>query len=184
MLAELRQALGLLLGRVSLFGYSGGGQFAHRYLMAHPSRVTSAVVAAPGWFTFPERTHAYPYGTRGARRQLGVRMRAEAFLRVPVLVAVGDLDEDERSEHLRHSPALDAQQGANRLERAARWVQAMRDAAAALGFPPRVALTTLPGAGHSFADCFEHGLGERVFAHVGAELAVARPAPKRLAALA
>lgn len=183
MLAELRQSLGLLLGRVALFGYSGGGQFVHRYLMAHPSRVTSAVVAAPGWYTFPGREHAYPYGTRGARKRVGARMRTESFLRVPVLVAVGELDDDEHSENLRHTALLDAQQGITRLERAARWVRAMQDAAAALGLPARVELATLPGAGHSLADCIEHGLGELALAHIGAELAAAPAKCERLAEL-
>lgn len=183
LIAELRASFGCLLGRVSLFGFSGGGQFAHRYLMAHPKRVTNAVVAAPGWFTFPEREHAFPYGTRGARKPLGVRMRAEAFLRVPVLVAVGERDDDPQSEHLRRSLALDTQQGTNRLERATRWVRAMQDAAAAIGFPPRVRLALVPNAGHSFADCMDNGLGELVLEHVvGAP--VASPAVrKRLIAL-
>lgn len=183
MIGELRQSLGFLLGRVSLFGFSGGGQFVHRYLMAHPKRVTNAVVAAPGWFTFPDREHAYPLGTRGARRRLGVRMRAEAFLTVPVLVAVGERDDDERSEHLRRESALDAQQGASRIERATRWVRAMQDAAAAIGFPPRVCFAALPNVGHSFADCMDNGLGELVLEHAIGAPAASRAARKRLIAL-
>lgn len=183
MLGELRQSLGFLLGCVSLFGFSGGGQFVHRYLMAHPKRVTNAVVAAPGWFTFPDREHAYPFGTRGARKRLGLRMRAEAFLGVPVLVAVGERDDDERSEQLRRSQALDAQQGTNRLERATRWVRAMQDAAAAISFPPRVRLAVLPKAGHSFAECMDNGLGELVIEHAVGAPAASRAARERPIAL-
>ena len=183
MIGELRQSLGLLLGCVSLFGFSGGGQFVHRYLMAHPKRVTNAVVAAPGWFTFPDREHAYPFGARGTRKRLGVRMRPESFLSVPVLVAVGERDDDERSEHLRRSQALDAQQGTHRLERATRWVRAMQDAAAAISFPPRVRLAVLPNAGHSFAECMDNGLGELVIEHAVGAPAASRVARKRLIAL-
>jgi pimeloyl-ACP methyl ester carboxylesterase len=182
LVGELRQSLGLLLGRVSLFGFSGGGQFVHRYVMAHPKRVTSAVIAAPGWFTFPGRESTYPLGTRGVRRRLGLRMRAEAFAQVPIVVAVGEHDDDQRAENLRREPALDAQQGTTRLERATRWVGAMQHAALAAGVRPRVQLRVIPNAGHSFTECMENGLGALVGDQLGAP-----PPPavhtKRLAAL-
>ena len=181
LVGELRSSLGLLLGRVSLFGFSGGGQFVHRYVMAHPKGVTSAVIAAPGWFTFPGREHGYPLDTRGARRQLGVRMRAEAYLHVPISVAVGELDEDPSAENLRHERKLDAQQGATRLERATRWVSAMQDAARAAGVRSHVRLRVLPNVAHSFADCMDNGLAELVREQLGAPAASA--ARKRLAAL-
>jgi predicted esterase len=184
MLAELRSSLGMLLGRVALFGFSGGGQFVHRAVMAHPKRFTSAAIASPGWYTFPTREHAYPLGIRGARSKLGVRMRPEAFLRTPILVAVGERDDDERADNLRHEPELDAQQGTNRLERATRWVSAMQAAAAAHGCAAQVRLALIPNAAHSFADCMDNGLGELVLAHVGAPARSETPARKRLIALA
>jgi pimeloyl-ACP methyl ester carboxylesterase len=182
MIAQLRASLGMLLGRVSLFGFSGGGQFVHRIVMAHPKRFTSAVIAAPGWFTFPTRDHAYPLGVRGARNKLGVRMRPEAFLRTPILVAVGEHDDDEHAENFRREPALDAQQGTNRLERATRWVRAMQDAAIAHGCPTQVRLALIPNAAHSFADCMDNGLGELVLAQLGAPAPRAVPERKRLTA--
>jgi pimeloyl-ACP methyl ester carboxylesterase len=182
-IAELRGSLGILLGRIALFGFSGGGQFVHRAVMAYPNRFTSAAVASPGWYTFPTREHPYPLGIRSARRKLGVRMRPDAFLRMPILVAVGEHDDDERSENLRHSPALDAQQGTSRLERATRWVSAMQAAATAHGCASRVRLALIPNAAHSFADCMDNGLGELVLAHVGAPARTEAPARKRLMAL-
>jgi pimeloyl-ACP methyl ester carboxylesterase len=183
LLAELRRAFGMLFGRVALFGFSGGGQFVHRYAMAHPKRITSAAIAAPGWLTLPTREHAFPLGLRGARRRLGARLRPEAFSRVPFLVAVGEHDDDAGSEHLRHSAELDALQGRTRLERALRWTDAMREAARAVGCRPRVRFAQIPNAGHSFADCMENGLGELVLAHAGALREEPRGAPKRLVAL-
>jgi len=184
LVAELRQSFGMLLGNIALTGFSGGGQFVHRYAMAQPKRVSSAAVVAPGWFTFPGREHEYPLGTRRARRHVGVRMRAEAFLRVPMLVAVGEHDDASDAENLRHSEQLDAQQGASRLERATRWVQAMHETAAQANCAPRVRLTVIPNAAHSFADCMDNGLGELVFAHAGITTPAARAARKRLAARA
>jgi pimeloyl-ACP methyl ester carboxylesterase len=184
MLSELRASLGLLLGRVALFGFSGGGQFVHRLVMAHPQRFACAAVAAPGWFTFPTREHAYPLGLRGARKRLGVRMRPEAFLRTPVLVAVGEHDHDDAAENLRRSPELDAQQGTNRLERATRWVQAMQAQAAAQGCASQVRLALVPNAAHSFADCMDHGLGELVLEQLAPKAPTTVPARKRLVARA
>jgi pimeloyl-ACP methyl ester carboxylesterase len=184
LVAELRQRFAMLLGNVALTGFSGGGQFVHRYAMAHPKRVSSAAVIAPGWFTFPGREYEYPLGTRRAFRRVGARMRPEAFLRVPMLVAVGEHDDAADAENLRHSKQLDAQQGASRLERATRWVRAMHDAAAHAGCAPRVRLAVIPNAAHSFADCMDNGLGELVFAHAGITTPAARAARKRLASRA
>ena len=179
-LADLRSWIGWLLGSVTLFGYSGGGQFTHRFLIAYPSRVTGAVVAAPGWFTFPTRDAPYPYGLRVGGRLPGVRMRLDSFLRVPVLVTVGEEDDDPRAENLRHSPALDLQQGKTRVERAARWVRAMQEEARAAGLVSRVRLEILPGAGHSFADCMEAGLGELVLEQIASDPAGSRAKRKKL----
>jgi pimeloyl-ACP methyl ester carboxylesterase len=184
LVAESRRNFSMLLGSVALAGFSGGGQFVHRYAMAHPKRVASAAVIASGWFTYPGRELEYPFGTRCARQQVGARMRAEAFLRVPMLVAVGEHDDASDAENLRHSKRLDAQQGASRLERATRWVKAMHDAAAAANCAPRVRLALVPNAAHSFADCMDNGLGELVFAHAGITTPAARAARKRLTALA
>jgi pimeloyl-ACP methyl ester carboxylesterase len=183
LVAELRRGFGMLFGTLALAGFSGGGQFVHRYVMAHPKRVSSAAVVAPGWFTFPSREHAYPLGTRNARQHVGVRMRAEAFLRVPMLVAVGEHDDASDAENLRHSRELDAQQGASRLERATRFVRAMHDAAEGAHCASSARLAIIPNAAHSFADCMDNGLGELVFAHAGIVTPAARAARKRLIAL-
>jgi pimeloyl-ACP methyl ester carboxylesterase len=63
-LARLVEHVGALTGAATggilLFGYSGGAQFAHRYALAYPERVAAAVVASPGWYTFPDEKRMYP----------------------------------------------------------------------------------------------------------------------------
>lgn len=144
------------------FGYSGGGQFVHRYLMSHPDRVTAAVVAAAGWYTFPDAHQAYPHGLRVGAALAGVRMEPSAFLRVPLLVTVGSLDVD-RDASVRTTPKVDEGQGGDRIERAKRWVTAMQAAARARSIPARHELEMLDGAGHSFSDCVESGLARASF---------------------
>jgi pimeloyl-ACP methyl ester carboxylesterase len=151
------------VAQIRLFGYSGGAQFAHRYLMAHPERVARAAFAAAGWYTFPDDAQRFPYGIRPIRSLRGVTFNPEKFLRVPVNVLVGERDVD--SAKLRRTERTNAQQGANRVERARNWVAAMRAASAVYGIDPRTELTLVPEVDHSFDRfCREGALVDRVFA--------------------
>ncbi|MDX1656700.1 MAG: hypothetical protein R3310_15940, partial [Candidatus Competibacteraceae bacterium] len=76
----------------------------------------------------------------------------DAFLRIPALVLVGELDM-ERDQSLNTTPRIDRLQGRNRLERAERWCQVMRSKAGRRGLGARHELQVLPGAGHSFEAC-------------------------------
>jgi pimeloyl-ACP methyl ester carboxylesterase len=161
-LQELSSLTGADTTRIYLFGHSGGAQFAHRYLLAYPHRVARAVIAAAGWYTFPDPAQKYPYGIRSSRRLPGVVFNPEAYLQVPVTVLVGT--NDTQSKNLRSSDRVNAQQGATRIERAHNWVAAMREQARLYGIQPGVSLIELPGAGHSFNElCRQVGLVERVF---------------------
>lgn len=155
---EVRSALALHSRRLLLFGYSGGGQFVHRFTLAYPKTVRAAVVAAAGWYTFPEAAAPYPLGLNVERRLPGIRFRERALLRVPTLVVVGD-DDTAREASLNRSRLIDRQQGRNRVERADNWCRAMRAAAERWGLPSRVERQSIPAVGHSFSQAFEAGLG-------------------------
>lgn len=146
-----------------MFGYSGGAQFVHRYLMAHPHRVAGAVAASAGWYTFPDMKVRFPYGVRSQRRLPGVNFNPEEFLRVPVTVLVGR--NDVSSEQLRSTERVNRQQGINRVDRARNWVAAMRSAAKEYGYEPCVTCVEVPDVNHAFTQFCERGaLPERVFA--------------------
>lgn len=151
------------VGTFNLLGHSGGAQFAHRYLMAHPQRVERAVIAAAGWYTFPDTAQRFPYGIRPTRRLPGLAFNPEAYLRVPTTVIVGS--DDTQSERLRSNERIELQQGQTRVERARRWVAAMRAQAEAHGMPSLVELIEVAGAGHAFkqlcarGDLLEHAIG-------------------------
>jgi len=162
LIEDLASELGFRVGDIFLIGYSGGAQFVHRYVLAHPSGATAAVAAAAGWYTPPDPRRAYPHGLRIDGSLAGVQIEPADLHRCPILVCVGDRDV-ERDESLRCSPRLDRLQGRNRRERARRWVDATRRAADRLGLEPRVSLVELPGVGHSFAQCMQAGLGETAF---------------------
>ena len=161
-LREAAHLSGADVSQIFLFGHSGGAQFAHRFTMAYPHRVHACVIASAGWYTFPDTAQRFPYGIRSTRRLPGMVFDPEQYLQVPIFVLVGTEDTGER--RVRHGERVDAQQGANRLERARRWTAAMREQAALFSMPPRVELTELPGVGHEFqALCRDAALGERVF---------------------
>jgi pimeloyl-ACP methyl ester carboxylesterase len=147
---------GLRDGALHLFGYSAGAQFVHRFAMAHPQRVAALAVGAAGWYTWPDPALPYPLGWGGMADWLGRSPDAQAFLRLPTRVWVGDRD-TAADDALRSSPELDALQGGSRLERARRWVQALHRACDARGLAPGATLHGVPGAGHDFVQCDRRG---------------------------
>lgn len=161
--AEVARRTGADGRRVYLFGYSGGGQFVHRFVMARPARVAGYAVGAAGWYTFPDAERRFPHGLRRSPT-LGLGgFDAEAFLRVPGWVLVGERD-TRRDAALHASARVLRLQGGSRLERGQRWAQAMNAAAAAHGLARAVGFETLPRSPHSFRRSMRRGgMGRRVF---------------------
>ncbi|WP_299971665.1 hypothetical protein [uncultured Roseobacter sp.] len=157
LLARLRK-LGIIdPGRFDLSGYSGGGQFAHRFAWFYPHLVGRLCAAAPGWWTFPDSQVKHPFGIGDrseTKHQLPLLMRANLvhFLDREIVVRVGGHD-TERDQHLRTGSAIDAQQGYDRLERSRNWCSAVKQACEEYGIQPRIDFRVLPDCTHSFADC-------------------------------
>lgn len=145
-----------------LFGYSGGGQFAHRYAMAHPERVTSYAIGAAGWYTLPDADQKYPMGTRASERLPDLQFEADRFLTIPAAVFVGERDVHDGTA-LRQSEQLRAEQGENRHERGLNWIESMRRAAHVAGFDTAFHFESLPRSPHCFQKSMKRGgLGQRV----------------------
>jgi pimeloyl-ACP methyl ester carboxylesterase len=136
--------IGISSRKFNLFGYSGGSQFAHRFVMLHPERVASCVCASAGWYTFPDPNQRYPGGIRTHPLEKGV-FDPEAIRAVPIHVLVGERD-IATDTSVRSTPGLVSRQGSTRLERAQRWFDAMRSWA----LHPASTMGLIPKAGHSF----------------------------------
>ena len=163
---EVLNLTGADRGRLYLFGYSGGGQFVHRYAMAHPERVAGVVIGAAGWYTLPEEHSAYPHGVSRCRDMPNLRFDCKSFLRVPMSVIVGDRD-TERDAGLNKSQKVDRLQGCNRYERAQTWVKIMNRAASSHGLPEHFEVEMLPGVDHSFELAVARGaMHEKIFVHL------------------
>lgn len=146
-----------------IFGFSGGGQFAHRYAMFYPKRVKRLVLAAPGWYTFPDPDRHYPLGLRSTKEWPKLSFSAERFLKIPTMVTVGEED-DLRDDDLNQEREIDALQGFNRIERGERWINAMRSMGRAFAVLTDFRFETVANASHAYESYQSHpAFSEQVF---------------------
>lgn len=171
-LDAVKQETGADTGKVHLFGFSGGAQFAHRFALLHPDRVASMTLASAGWYTMPTRKQPYPMGTGTHPLPFG-RFDLRNYLAIDRHVLVG-ADDIVRDETLRQSGRVDRLQGLTRVDRAERWVRAMNRRSERMGsYPQNSSFQLLPGVGHSFEECTRGAapLPERVMACITPTLA-------------
>lgn len=146
MVAEVAEKYGQDWSRFAVFGYSGGGHFAHRFAILHPERLWAASIGAPGSVTLLDPTRDWWVGIRDLKARFGAAFDAEALARVPVQMVVGDADLE--TWEITHRPgsaywmegANDA--GRTRPER----LKALADSFRAAGV--KVQLDILPGISH------------------------------------
>jgi poly(3-hydroxybutyrate) depolymerase len=77
-----------------LHGFSGGGQFAHRFLYLRPERLAGVSIGAPGRITRLDDSLPWWLGTEDFEERFGQPIDLDALRRVPVLMVVGDQDVD------------------------------------------------------------------------------------------
>lgn len=129
-----------------LFGHSAGGQFVHRYaFFGKPKYMTLAIAANSGWYTTPTSSYEYPYGLGGLKRS---RYDIDVMLRRPLMIMLGDQDNDPESRNLRHTPEADAQ-GLNRYDRGIYFLKLANTLAKERRIKSRWQYQTVPGVGHN-----------------------------------
>lgn len=132
----------------ALFGFSGGGQFVHRFVELMPEhRARVAVAANAGWYTMPDDSVPFPYGLRGAPVHV-VQLR-EAFA-ANLVVLLGGRDTDPNDPSLKHDARAD-QQGRQRLDRGRNFFRTAQQTARNQSFVFAWRLREIPGLGHSHA---------------------------------
>lgn len=161
--SEVANLTGASTHKLYLFGYSGGAQFVHRYMLAYPERVAKIVLGASGWYTFPNSTLKYPRGIQESQSLPQIQFDPGQFLNIPVCVLVGEKD-NQRDAELNKSPQIDRLQGVTRIERGRRWVEEMIYQARTRGLPTAYAFHLLPNSPHSFSISMRRGgMGEKTF---------------------
>ena len=96
-----------------IFGFSGGSQFVHRYMMyGEDMRIEKAAIGSAGWYTFLNN-EPFPFGTKNMSLD---RARYEWFLSREVLFLLGDNDNDPNHSSLNTNRGA-RKQGMHRYQR-------------------------------------------------------------------
>lgn len=152
-LCDVEKRFAIDTRKFSLFGYSGGAQFAHRYAMLYPERIDKLIICSAGWYTFPDRHQTYPFGLKTTQNfPVDLSENLAAFLKLKIRTLVGELD-NVNDPGLNRSRQISRQQGYHRLERAKRWVCALQNACNEMGVVSDLRFITIKGCGHSFECC-------------------------------
>jgi pimeloyl-ACP methyl ester carboxylesterase len=78
--------------KVFLMGYSGGAQFAHRFLYLYPERLAAVSIGAPGTVTVLDHSASWPSGVADAEELFGIRVDKDLIKQVKLQLVVGDAD--------------------------------------------------------------------------------------------
>jgi len=91
-----------------LYGFSGGGQFVHRFTYLHPNRVQALVCGAPGSSTEWDFSQDYPRGVKDLEIVFdeGTNVDWKALQAIPTLFLCGSLDTDDTFCKVRGRPPL------------------------------------------------------------------------------
>ena len=96
-----------------IYGFSGGSQFVHRYLMYGVDKaIEKAAIGSAGWYTFIESS-PFPYGIKDMPLEPG---RIEWLMSKEVLFLLGDKDNNPNHSTLNRTKGS-MLQGSNRYER-------------------------------------------------------------------
>jgi poly(3-hydroxybutyrate) depolymerase len=152
--------------RFCLQGYSGGAQFAHRYLLLHPGRLRALSVGAPGEVTLLDEEADWWGGVRNLEAVFGRPLDHAALRQVPVHMSVGDedteLDELAPAAPSRYWHSDAERRSANRIERLRTLERSFADAGISVLFE------LMPGVTHGAGPELAMTLAKRFLArHIG-----------------
>jgi pimeloyl-ACP methyl ester carboxylesterase len=146
MIDEISAKYGQDWTQFALFGYSGGGHFAHRFSILHPEKLWAVSIGAPGSVTLLDTKRNWWVGIADLEERFGVKFDAAALAKLPVQMLVGEVD--LQTWEITHKPgtkywmegANDA--GSTRPER----LQALQQSFESVGV--NVRLDLVPGVSH------------------------------------
>jgi pimeloyl-ACP methyl ester carboxylesterase len=131
-----------------VFGFSAGGQFAHRFAFFKPNaRFDKLVSSSSGWFTMPDSQVDFPYGIKES--PVSASAIKNAFGR-NITVMIGENDNNPNEGGLRRNAEADAQ-GTNRLARAQYFYNQSNAIANEQNTPFNWQYQSIPNVAHEFA---------------------------------
>jgi len=131
-----------------MFGHSAGGQFVHRMVMLMPqARISTAIAANAGFYTFPDETLKFPYGLKNTPVKLKTGL-AQAFQK-NLIILLGAKDNDPKLGIFRKTD-LAMKQGGHRLARGSNFYQAAQQLQAKHQLKFRWKIDTVANVGHNY----------------------------------
>lgn len=151
--------------KIKLFGFSGGGQFVHRFCAFHPHRIDKAIIGGAGWYMWPNDDIEYPLGFNlSTFSNVEEVINAKSFVQCDMLVLIGDEDKTQGSfrTELKNYDLdivynLNKMQGNTRVQRAYKWVATLKEYAAQIGVKTedvKVKVETVKNVPHRTPDEF------------------------------
>ncbi|GGF30598.1 alpha/beta hydrolase [Subtercola lobariae] len=116
MLDEVAERWNADTRRFILAGHSGGAQFALRFLLLHPSRLTGVAVSAPGRITVIDDAWVWPRGVADLTTRFGIALAPRELSGVSVLLTAGDADLGTADLEAQNDPSQEGF-GDSRVER-------------------------------------------------------------------
>jgi poly(3-hydroxybutyrate) depolymerase len=143
---DARSRAGSMRERYILFGHSAGAQLVHRLVtFGWSASIERAIAANSGSYAMPVRTEDVPFGLGGLPYP---DIDVHVLLSRPMVVHLGDQDNDPNDEHLPREPAA-MRQGPNRFARGLRYMETASRVAGRLGVHLAWRLVIAPGIAHS-----------------------------------
>jgi len=162
MIDEATRRTGCDGSRFFLQGYSGGGQFVHRYLLTHPERLRAVSVGAPGVVTVPDEQLDWWAGVRNLESLFGRPFNPAMLCNVPIQLVVSDADtetwEIREQPPSRHWPVEADRLQSNRVDRLRVLHRAL------LGLGAHSQLSMMDGLRHGQGPCPASALAQQFFA--------------------
>ena len=162
-LKDVSKKINQNIKKISLIGYSAGGQFAHRYAMIHPKKINKLFVCASGFYTFLDEDVDYPLGLKSAKyNNIDLKKQIKEFLNLSIFLYVGEKDLS-REGNFKKNNFLDENQGRTRVERGQNWYKNITNKRDEFRISKEFKFELIQNSAHSFEKCMENGLGDNIW---------------------
>lgn len=152
---QLRRQTGTKAEKYYIYGHSAGGQFIQRFMLFFDSPyVKKAIIGSPGWYTFPDTTQWFPYGTKNI--PYITQESVKRYLAKNIVLQLGMAD-TIRESFLRKTPEAEAQ-GRDRLERGRTFYNYLLKLAGENDWPCNWQKVEVPNVGHNSVEMGQKSL--------------------------
>ena len=140
-----------------MFGFSGGGHFAHRFYYLHPHRLKSVSIGAPGMITLIDDSADWWVGTKNLYHQFNSHLNVNAMKKVPIHMVIGEKDVEKWEQKIEEGSPYRMNNegranyhwgGENRQDK----LKSLKENYESMGIT--VELETVPNAGHEVDKLF------------------------------